>query len=46
MMGCLHLQDAFAELDREREGLLTRYNGAVGVSRLPEHPGRLGQHLS
>jgi hypothetical protein len=44
--GCFPLQGALAELDRKLEGLLARRQGAVGGSRLPEYPGRPGQHPS
>jgi hypothetical protein len=45
-MGGLLLQGAVAERGREREGLPACCHGAVEVSRHPEHPGHLGQHLS
>ena len=35
VIGCLHLQGAVAERDRELEGLLARRHSAVGVSREP-----------
>jgi hypothetical protein len=38
----LHLQGTIAERGREFAGLPARCNGAVEVSRLPEHPGHLG----
>jgi hypothetical protein len=44
--GCFYLQGAVAERGREREGLLARRHGAVGVSRLPKYMGHPGQHPS
>src|SRR5262245_22946631 len=45
-MGCLRLQGAIAELDREREDLLASRNSAVVVSRDPEDIGHPDQYPS
>ena len=45
-MGCLRLQGAIAERDREIEGLPARRHSAVEVSRYPEYQGHTGEHPS
>jgi hypothetical protein len=44
-IGGLHLQGAIAKFGRQFEGLPTRRNGAVVVSRLPAYMAHPGQHL-